>query len=247
MGLGIARNTRSTGAGKRWVIRLCALLMLLGMSFGAYAQSVKCSDFGGVLDGSLPGAVNPSQLEVDTLVCIVRNYPRSAYPPDGFIANLQYKPGQEKLVIFDNVYWSGNIACNDVQDNKIWFVNSDVPRFREDCQNVLIPVESINKRGPDFAAVGVPFNYRMLIPVLIDPQTGAVVLNGESKDDLHGRAPASTSALSARRACVGARTCRARRWARRSVQTSSSTRTDWSSSTSRRASSCPRAGALRST
>jgi uncharacterized repeat protein (TIGR01451 family)/fimbrial isopeptide formation D2 family protein len=160
--------------------------MLLGMSFGAYAQSVKCSDFGGILDGSLPGAVNPSQLEVDTLVCIVRNYPRSAYPPDGFGANLQYKPGQEKLVIFDNVYWSGNIACNDVQDNKIWFVNSDVPKFREDCQNVLIPVESINKRGPDFAAVGVPFNYRLLIPVLIDPQTGAVVLTGESKDDLHG-------------------------------------------------------------
>jgi uncharacterized repeat protein (TIGR01451 family)/fimbrial isopeptide formation D2 family protein len=171
---------------KGWVIRLCGLLMLLGMSFGAFAQSVKCSDFGGVLDGNAPGAVNPSQLEVDTLVCIVRNYPRSAYPPDGFIANLQYKPGQEKLVIFDNVYWSGNIACNDVQDNKIWFVNSDVPKFREDCQNVLIPVESINKRGPDFAAVGVPFNYRLLIPVLIDPQTGAVVLNGESQDDLHG-------------------------------------------------------------
>lgn len=186
MGPGFARSTRGTVAGRRWIIRLCALLMLLGMSFGAYAQSVKCSDFGGVLDGSVPGAVNPSQLEIDTLVCIVRNYPRSAYPPDGFIANLQYQPGQEKLVIFDNVYWSGNIACNDVQDNKIWFVNSDVPKFREDCQNVLIPVESINKRGPDFAAVGVPFNYRMLIPVLIDPQTGAVVLNGESKDDLHG-------------------------------------------------------------
>lgn len=184
MGLGF---TRRAGAGRSWIrIQLCALLVLLGMSFGAYAQSVKCSDFGGVLDGSLPGAVNPSQLEIDTLVCIVRNYPRSAYPPDGFIANLQYKPGQEKLVIFDNVYWSGNIACNDVQNNKIWFVNSDVPKFREDCQNVLIPVESINKRGPDFAAVGVPFNYRLLIPVLIDPQTGAVVLTGESKDDLHG-------------------------------------------------------------
>ena len=184
MGLGI---TRKAWAGKGWIrIQLCALLVLLGMSFGAHAQAVKCSDFGGVLDGSVPGAVNPSQLEIDTLVCIVRNYPRSAYPPDGFIANLQYQPGQEKLVIFDNVYWSGNIACNDVQDNKIWFVNSDVPKFREDCQNVLIPVESINKRGPDFAAVGVPFNYRMLIPVLIDPQTGAVVLNGESKDDLHG-------------------------------------------------------------
>ena len=186
MSLGFARSAQRTGAGKGWVIRLCALLMLLGMSFGAFAQSVKCSDFGGVLDGSKPGAVNPSQLEVDTLVCIVRNYPRSAYPPDGFLANLQYQPGQEKLVIFDNVYWSGNIACNDVQNNKIWFVNSEVPKFREDCQNVLIPVESINKRGPDYAAVGVPFTYRLMIPVLVDPQTGAVVLNGESQDDLHG-------------------------------------------------------------
>lgn len=186
MSLGFARKDRQSRAGKSWILRFCALLMLLGMSFGAYAQSVKCSDFGGVLDGSKPGAVNPSQLEIDTLVCIVRNYPRSAYPPAGFIANLQYQPGQEKLVIFDNVYWSGNIACNDVQNNKIWFVNSDVPKFREDCQNVLIPVESINKRGPGFAAVGVPFSYRLLIPVLVDPQTGAVVLNGESQDDLHG-------------------------------------------------------------
>ena len=31
MGLGFARNTRSTVAGRSWVIRLCALLMLLGM------------------------------------------------------------------------------------------------------------------------------------------------------------------------------------------------------------------------
>lgn len=184
MSLGFARKA---GAGRRWIlIQLCAFFMLLGTAFGAHAQSVKCSDFDGVLDGSAPGAVNPSQLEIDTLVCIVRNYPLSAYPPNGFIANLQYKPGQEKLVIFDNVYWSGNIACNDVQDNKIWFVNSDVSRFREDCQNVLIPVESINKRGPGFAAVGVPFTYRLLIPVLIDPQTGAVVLDGQSQDDLHG-------------------------------------------------------------
>ncbi|HEV8693779.1 MAG TPA: hypothetical protein VGQ93_06290, partial [Lysobacter sp.] len=183
MNLGFARKA---GARPRWIlIQLCAFLMLLGMSFGAYAQSVKCSDFGGILDGSVAGAVNPTQLEIDTLVCIVRNYTRSTTYPDGFIANLQFQPGQEKLVIFDNVYWSGNIACNDVQKNKIWFVNSDVPKFREDCQNVLIPVESINKRGPDFAAVGVPFTYRLLIPVLIDPQTNQVVLDGASKDDLH--------------------------------------------------------------
>ena len=35
-------------------------------------------------------------------------------------------------------------------------------------------------------AVGVPFTYRLLIPVLIDPSTGTVVLNGVSQNDLHG-------------------------------------------------------------
>jgi hypothetical protein len=176
--------------GTRWsrpLVRLLAFMLLMGAASFSQAQSVNCSDFGGVLDGSQPGAVNPSQLTIDVDVCIVRNYPASAYPPPiGFGANLQFQPGQQKLVIFDNVYWSGNIACNAVQQHKIWFVNGAVHQVRDGCQNVLIPVESINKAGPQYAAVGVPFTYRLLIPVLIDSQTGTVVLNGASQNDLHG-------------------------------------------------------------
>jgi uncharacterized repeat protein (TIGR01451 family)/fimbrial isopeptide formation D2 family protein len=182
------RLTGSVRAGGSWIqIQLLALVLLLGASFGAQAQSANCSDFNGVLDGSVAGAPNPSQLNIDVDVCVVRNYPASAYPPPlGFIANLNFEPGPQRLVIFDNVYWSGNIACNAVQGHKIWFVNGSVHTIRPECQNVLIPVESINKTGPAYAAVGVPFTYRLLIPVLIDPQTGAVVANGTSQNDLHG-------------------------------------------------------------
>jgi uncharacterized repeat protein (TIGR01451 family)/fimbrial isopeptide formation D2 family protein len=180
--------TGSVRAGAGWMqIQLLAFVLLLGAAFGAQAQSVDCSDYGGVLDGSVAGAPNPSQLNIDVDVCVVRNYPASAYPPPlGFIANLNFEPGPQRLVIFDNVYWSGNIACNAVQGHKIWFVNGSVHTIRPECQNVLIPVESINKTGPAYAAVGIPFTYRLLIPVLIDPQTGAVVANGTSQNDLHG-------------------------------------------------------------
>ncbi len=183
-----SRVTVSERAGRSWIqIQLLALVLLLGAAFGARAQSANCSDFGGVLDGSVAGAPNPSQLNIDVDVCTVRNYPASAYPPPlGFIANLNFEPGPQRLVIFDNVYWSGNIACNAVQGHKIWFVNGSVHTIRPECQNVLIPVESINKTGPAYAAVGVPFTYRLLIPVLIDPQTGTVVANGTSQNDLHG-------------------------------------------------------------
>jgi len=183
MSLGFARKAE---AGKHWIlIQLCAFFVLLGTSFGAYA--VDCvADYGGVIDGNVVSPA-PSNINIDGN-CIIRNF----QPPNPLNTNISFytSPGQEDrrwLVVFDNVdFTQGNIACDAVHEHRIWFVNGSLHQVRPNCQNFLVPVESINKQGPAVAAVGVPFTYRLLIPVLIDPSTGTVVLNGASKNDLHG-------------------------------------------------------------
>ncbi|MBF6023999.1 isopeptide-forming domain-containing fimbrial protein [Lysobacter niastensis] len=183
MGLGFARKT---GAGKSWIrIQLCAFLVLFGMAFGAYAEDC-VADFGGVVDGNVVNPA-PSQLTIDGN-CIIRNFQQ----PNPLDTNISFftQPGQTDqrwLVVFDNVdFTQGNIACDATHEHRIWFVNGSLHRVRPNCQNFLVPVESINKRGPSYAAVGVPFTYRLMIPVLIDPSTGTVVLDGASQNDLHG-------------------------------------------------------------
>ena len=183
MSLGFARKT---GAGTRWIlIQLCAFLVLLGTSFGAFA--VDCvADYGGVIDGNVVSPA-PSNINIDGN-CIIRNFQQ----PNPLDTNISFftSPGQSNerwLVVFDNVdFTQGNIACDAVHQHHIWFVNGSLQQVRPNCQNFLVPVESINKQGPAYAAVGVPFTYRLLIPVLIDPSTGTVVLNGASQNDLHG-------------------------------------------------------------
>ncbi len=183
MSLGFARNA---GAGKRWIrIQLCAFLLLFGAAFAAYADDC-VADYGGVIDGNVVNPA-PSNINIDGN-CIIRNFQQ----PNPLDSNISFftSPGQTDdrwLVVFDNVDFTlGNIACDAVHEHRIWFVNGSLHQVRPNCQNFLVPVESINKQGPAYAAVGVPFTYRLLIPVLIDPSTGTVVLNGVSQNDLHG-------------------------------------------------------------
>lgn len=182
MSLGFARKA----GRKHWIlIQLCAFFMLLGTAFSAYA--VDCvADYDGVIDGNVVRPA-PSNINIDGN-CIIRNF----QPPNPLDTNISFftSPGQEDrrwLVVFDNVdFTQGNIACDAVHEHRIWFVNGSLHQVRPNCQNFLVPVESINKSAPSYAAVGVPFTYRLLIPVLIDPSTGTVVLNGASQNDLHG-------------------------------------------------------------
>ena len=183
MSLGFARKA---GAGKRWIlIQLCAFLVLLGTSFSAFA--VDCvADYGGVIDGNVVNPA-PSNINIDGN-CTIRNFQQ----PNPLNSNISFytSPGQTDqrwLVVFDNVdFTMGNISCDAVHLHHIWFVNGSLQQVRPNCQNFLVPVESINKQGPSYAAVGVPFTYRLLIPVLIDPSSGTVVLDGASQNDLHG-------------------------------------------------------------
>jgi uncharacterized repeat protein (TIGR01451 family) len=165
---------------------LLALLLVLGTA--APSQAVDCSQFpGGLIDG-FAGTPSPSQIQIDTN-CTIRNYPASNPLTTNF--SFLTQPGQTDerwLIVFDNVVHTGQMACNSVAGHKIWFVNGSSSSIQEGCQNLLIPVEKIDKQNPagqTTAAIGVPFTYTLTIPVLFDPATGNVINAAGSPNDLH--------------------------------------------------------------
>jgi uncharacterized repeat protein (TIGR01451 family) len=161
-------------------------LFLLGAS---PANAQDCSDYpNGVLDGAT-GTPAPSQLQIDRN-CTIRNYPASNPLRTNF--SFLTQPGQTNerwLIVFDNVVHTGQMACNAVAGHRIWFTNGSSTAIQEGCQNLVIPVEKIDKQNPagqSTATVGVPFTYRLTMPVLFDPSTSTVINTTGSLDDLHG-------------------------------------------------------------
>jgi uncharacterized repeat protein (TIGR01451 family) len=172
--------------GSRIGILLLALVLLLGAASSAQAQD--CSDYpGGVIDGAA-GGVAPAQLQVDRN-CTIRNFPASNPLRTNF--SFLTQPGQTDerwLVVFDNVVHTGQMACNSVAGHIIWFTNGSSTSIQEGCQNLLIPVEKIDKQNPagqSTAIIGVPFTYTLTMPVLFDPGTGTVINASGSLNDLH--------------------------------------------------------------
>src|SRR6266849_499521 len=139
---------------------------------------------GGVIDGFV-NPVPPAQINI-VGNCTIRNFPAS----NPLTSNISFFGNNTTsfLVIFDNVDFTGNISCDRVQGNAIWFVNGSTTTVRPDCQNLFIPVEKIDKQnppGPPVASIGVPFTYKLTIPVLFDPLSGIVINNQGSPNDLH--------------------------------------------------------------
>ncbi|MDW7710663.1 MAG: isopeptide-forming domain-containing fimbrial protein [Deferrisomatales bacterium] len=163
------------------------LALLLGAA--APALAVNCSDapYFGVIDGNFVSA--PSQIQIDTN-CTIRNFPS----PNILSTNFSFytQPGgtdERWLVVFDNVVHTGNMACNAVAGHRIWFTNGSSTKIQEGCQNLLIPVEKIDKQDPPgqpTATIGVPFTYKLTIPVLYDPALGVIMNSSGSPNTLHG-------------------------------------------------------------
>jgi len=114
-------DTHNTKPRASW-IRI--LLFLAGLSLlsavGARAQSVGgcVANFGGVIDGFV-NPVPPSQINIDGN-CTIRNFPTS----NPLTSNISFTgTGRGWLVIFDNVDFIGNLACDKSHGNLIWFVN----------------------------------------------------------------------------------------------------------------------------
>ena len=175
-----------TGSGGITLRLFAALLLVLA------AQTVNadnCSSFpNGTIDGAT-GTPPPGQIQIDRN-CTIRNYPASNPLTTNF--SFLTQPGQTTerwIVIFDNVVHTGQMACNSVAGHKIWFTNGSSSSIQQGCQNLLIPVEKIDKQNPagtTTATVGVPFTYTLTSPVLFDPGTGTVINNSGSLNDLHG-------------------------------------------------------------
>jgi uncharacterized repeat protein (TIGR01451 family)/fimbrial isopeptide formation D2 family protein len=173
--------------GSRFLYRLSAVVVLTAISLSANAQS--CSDYpNGVIDG-FAGDIAPSQIQVDRN-CTIRNFPASNPLRTNFSFFTQ--PGQTNdrwLIVFDNVVHTGQMSCNAVLEHKIWFTNGSSTSIQEGCQNLLIPVEKIDKQvpaGQTTASIGVPFTYTLSMPVLFDPATGTVIGDSGSVNDIHG-------------------------------------------------------------
>jgi hypothetical protein len=168
-------------------LRLVALALLMLTALSARAQD--CSDYpNGIIDG-FAGDVAPAQLQIDRN-CTIRNFPASNSLGTNFSFFTQ--PGQTNerwLIVFDNVVHTGQMSCNSVLEHKIWFTNGSSSTIQDHCQNLLIPVEKIDKTNPDgqtTAAVGVPFTYTLTMPVMFDPATTTVINTSGSVNDLHG-------------------------------------------------------------
>lgn len=179
-------DTKQSRAGGRW-LRIVPVAVALALLAAAPALAIDCvADAGGVIDGFVNYPVPPAQINIDGN-CTIRNYTAS----NPLTSNISWFGNNPTswLLIFDNVIHTGNMSCNlPSQGNKIWFVNSSSTSVQTHCLSLLIPVEKIDKRnppGPPFVTIGVPFTYRMTIPVLFDPGTGTVIDTEGSVNDLH--------------------------------------------------------------
>jgi fimbrial isopeptide formation D2 family protein/uncharacterized repeat protein (TIGR01451 family) len=167
---------RARAGGHRIVFRLLAFVLLLGAVFSAQAADKFCSDapYFGVIDGNA-GYPAPTQITID-VDCTFQNWPQSN--PLTTTINFQTNDPTIYLIIFDNVYYTGNMACANI-DHRIWFSNSSYYGSNNSCQDLFIPVETIAKLAPaTTASVGVPFTYTLTLPSM---NLGG----GPSANDLH--------------------------------------------------------------
>ena len=161
---------------------LASLLLLFALLVGTVSSALAgefCSGepFYGVVDGAA-GYPIPTQITIDT-DCTFQNFPRSN--PLTATLNFQTNDPSIYLIVFDNVSFTGNMACANI-DHKIWFANGADYGSSNSCQDLFIPVETIDKQNPagrTTAAVGVPFTYTLTLPSMNWP------VGGPSDNDLH--------------------------------------------------------------
>src|SRR5512134_3949736 len=158
----MAVRSRISRVGFRLLL-LASLLLAAGSP--ALGAEKFCSDppYFGVIDGDrFPP---PTQITID-MNCTFQNFPQSN--PLTTTLNFHTNDNTIYLIIFNNVYYTGNMACANV-DHRIWFSNSSYYGSNNACQDLFIPVETIDKKNPEgqtTAVVGVPFTYTLTLPVM---------------------------------------------------------------------------------
>src|SRR5262245_55038160 len=106
----------------RWLLlRLLAGVLLLAGAGAAHAGTAFCHDYPvvngfHVIDGNDPAittATLPSSISIDAsdqFSCYIKNFPISAKWPQGLTSTINFANGTTGLVIFENVYYTGNMA-----------------------------------------------------------------------------------------------------------------------------------------
>ncbi|MBW2476792.1 MAG: DUF11 domain-containing protein [Deltaproteobacteria bacterium] len=149
--------------------------LLLAVAIGpALAEEKFCSDYpNGVIDGFVDPV--PVQITIDR-DCTFQNFPASN--PLTSTLNFQTNDPSIYLIIFNNVIFTGHMACANV-DHRIWFANGSDYGSSNSCQDLFIPVESIDKQSPGpTATIGEPFTYTLTLPSM-------TIVGGPSLNDLH--------------------------------------------------------------
>ncbi len=153
-------------------IRLGGLLLLLfalllGAASSAQAAGDMCSDYpGGVIDGNtLNISQLPSTLGIDR-DCTIKNFPQSVGGLPFTLINFQFPNHASYLIVFDNVFYDGNMSCNDPTQStfSMWWSNGSYNNISTSCQEFIIPVDGIHKENPagrTTATIGVPFTYTL--------------------------------------------------------------------------------------
>ena len=152
-----------------WIVAAFVLCsFLLGGANTVQAAEKFCTDapYFGVIDGNVV-ANAPTQITIDD-TCTFKNWPISR--PLSTNINFQTNDPSIYLIIFDNVYYTGNMACANIP-HKLWVVNSREDAFSVKCQDIIVPPESIDKQSPvSSIGIGEQFTYRLVLPSMLFPE-----------------------------------------------------------------------------
>jgi len=148
---------------KAIITSLLVCVLLQAGLVAAQAAEKFCSDYNGVIDGLVDPA--PTQITIDR-DCTFQNYPASN--PLTSTLNFHTNDPSIYLIVFNNVIFTGHMACANV-DHRIWFANGSDYGSSNACQDLFIPVESIDKQSPGpIATIGQPFDPHRHVAVATD-------------------------------------------------------------------------------
>ncbi len=190
------RGRRTPGG----LIRLLLTGLLLGAASQAHAGTFYCqADYGGVIDGFDPATFNYVSTTNNTLgidgSCTIKNWPQDNGIGGFPITNINYyfPGGADYYIVFDNVYYPGNMSCNDPNNSNFWiyWAPGSFNKISDNCQQFMVPVDMVVKTNPvaqTTASIGVPFTYTITAPKLgswdVDTQTFNQVADSDTHADL---------------------------------------------------------------
>ena len=127
-------TSRGFTLGFPLLIILVLFALLLGTASPAVGAEKFCSDppYFGVIDGNL--RPDPTQITID-MNCTFQNFPQSN--PLTSTINFHTNDNSVYLIIFNNVYYTGNMACANIP-HRIWFSNSSYYGSNNACQDLFL-------------------------------------------------------------------------------------------------------------